>query len=299
MMGTLLALGLLAYLLWQQGWEEILAAFRQIPTWRLAACALLMVVSRLAVAARWHVLLAAADPQIQFAESLRITFAGLFATNFLPTTVGGDVVRLAGAIQRGMDTALSAASLIADRLVGMAGMAMVVPFGLSQFLAARQLALLAHPPILSGSLTLPLSRFWRSAWEKALSLVREMLSALSFWLKQPRALFLSLAFTWIHMLCIFAILQNLLAGMGDTLPFWLIGGLYSIVYFVTLLPISINSYGLQEVSITLVFTQAGGATLAAALAAALVYRTLMMLASLPGALFIPSMMTSRGEPPES
>jgi len=65
--------------------------------------------------------------QISLAETLRLTFAGLFANNFLPSTVGGDVVRLAGAMQARYDSAISAASLVIDRLVGMAGMTLFLP----------------------------------------------------------------------------------------------------------------------------------------------------------------------------
>jgi uncharacterized protein (TIRG00374 family) len=98
--GTLIALALLVYLLSQQGWQEIATAIHQIPFWRLALALGLMFISRIAVAARWHVLLRGADLKIPFRQSLRITFAGLFASNFLPTTIGGDVVRLAGAIHQ-------------------------------------------------------------------------------------------------------------------------------------------------------------------------------------------------------
>ena len=49
---------------------------------------------------------------------------------FLPTTIGGDVVRLAGAMQMGYDRAVSLASLVADRLIGALAMIFTVPFGL-------------------------------------------------------------------------------------------------------------------------------------------------------------------------
>ncbi|MBW6474542.1 MAG: hypothetical protein K0B14_15555 [Anaerolineaceae bacterium] len=48
----------------------------------------------------------------------------------MPTTIGGDVVRLAGAMRLGIGGSLAAASLMVDRLIGMAGMAMAAPLGL-------------------------------------------------------------------------------------------------------------------------------------------------------------------------
>jgi hypothetical protein len=56
----------------------------------------LMIISRLAVTGRWHVLLHSGGIRITPSQSFQITMAGLFANNFLPTTVGGDVIRLAG-----------------------------------------------------------------------------------------------------------------------------------------------------------------------------------------------------------
>lgn len=82
--GTLLAIVLLVYLLSQQGWEEIKAAIQQIPLWRFFAAMGLMIISRFAVAGRWHVLLRSADQKVSPWDTLRVTFAGLFATNFLP-----------------------------------------------------------------------------------------------------------------------------------------------------------------------------------------------------------------------
>jgi uncharacterized membrane protein YbhN (UPF0104 family) len=102
------------------------------------------------------------------------------------------------------------------------------------------------------------------------------------------------------MLCLFAILQQFLVGMGEDVPFWLIVGLYSLVYFVTLLPVSVNGYGVQEVSMTFLLTSLGGVSMNGSLTSALLFRTLMMAASLPGALFVPAMLAySRETPPET
>jgi uncharacterized membrane protein YbhN (UPF0104 family) len=294
--GTLLALTLLVFLLSQQGWGEILTAMRSIPAWRLILAFALMMGSRFAVSARWHVLLRSAEMPASFGQSMRITFAGLFASNFLPTTIGGDVVRLGGALQLKFDAATSAASLIADRLVGMAGMAMVIPFGLPRFLqqVSSGRGLLQSSMILfAGFASLPGNRWLNKAREKGQRILQKILAALSLWLKRPRALLGALLFSWIHMICLFLVITQLFAGMNQHISFWLTGGLYAIVYFITLLPVSINGYGLQEVSMTFIFTNLAGAAMGTGLAAALLFRTLMIIASLPGAAFIPTMLSRR------
>lgn len=282
LVGTLLAIGLLILLLAEQGWGDIWAALRQIEAWRLGLALGLMIVSRLAVAARWHVLLRSGGQPISLRQSLRINFAGLFASNFLPTTVGGDLVRLAGALQLRLDGAVSAASLIADRLVGMVGMALMIPFSF---------------PALSGGGGVALAGVgftdWaRQAWQKSLDLLRRLYQALAVWLRQPRAVLAALAFSGLHMLCLFNVIGLLLGGMDQHMSFWTIGGLYSLVYFITLIPISINGYGLQELSMTMIFSNLGKAPVSAGLTAALLFRTIMMLVSLPGALFVPDILAA-------
>jgi uncharacterized membrane protein YbhN (UPF0104 family) len=255
-LGTLLAVALLVYLLAQQGWDEILSAIRQIAGWRFVAALLLMVVSRLAVAGRWHVLMRSARTGISFGQSLRITLAGLFASNFLPTTIGGDVVRLGAAIRLGYDRAVSIASLVADRLVGMAGMAMALPFGIPAFLGWLNSV---GGPAASASLPSILAVPWLGAlWERLRCGIRRLLEALQLWLRQPRALLGALGCTWIHMLCTFAQVWLLLGGMDESISFWAIAGLWSATYFVTLLPISINGMGVQELSMTFFYTTLGG-----------------------------------------
>ena len=104
-------------------------AVRQIPLWRFLLATALVFISRFFVVGRWHVLLRSAEMDIPFSRSVALTFTGLFAANFLPTTIGGDVVRFAGAVEMGYSSTLILASLVADRLIGMAGMAMVLPSG--------------------------------------------------------------------------------------------------------------------------------------------------------------------------
>jgi glycosyltransferase 2 family protein len=291
--GTLISLVLLVDLLYQQGWEQILAVIQQIPPWRLILALVLMIISRLAVVARWQVLLQAGDVPITFRQTLRITFAGLFATNFLPTTVGGDLVRFAGILQYHYDGAVGAASLIADRLVGMAGMAMMVPFSFPVLLTkdwtAPETGLQAgwqYAGAFAG-----LGKWTRRAWASVQQALLRIYEALKVWLRQPRSLLVSLGYTWINMLCLFGVLSMVTGGTG--MPFWQIGGLYSLVYFVTLIPISINGYGLQEFSMTLIFSNLGQASISQGLAAALLFRTLMILVSLPGALFLPDILAAK------
>ena len=102
------------------------------------------------------------------------------------------------------------------------------------------------------------------------------------------------------MACIFAAIYLLAEGMSDHLSYWLIAGLWSLTYFVTLIPISINGYGVQELSLTFLLSRLGGLTHAESLTIAILIRILFIITSLPGALFLPSIlaaMNNKQKPP--
>ena len=280
--GTVAAFTLLIYLLSRQGWDQILKGISAIPAWRFLAAIALMLVSRLVVAARWHVLLNAVGQRMPWPESLRITFAGLFASNFLPTTIGGDVVRLAMVLRLDYDKIVATASLAVDRLVGLAGMATAAPLGL--FPAIGTAAAWGSPTGLAAGVFTGFTGRMRDLWTR-------LTKALGLWMRSPRSLLLAYAWTWVHQLALFGVVYLMLHGLGENAPFWLIGGLWSFTYFVTLLPISINGLGLQELSMTAIFSSVGGVSVAGAATAALLVRTIQMLASLPGALFLPDILS--------
>lgn len=292
--GSLLAAGLLIAWL-TQNWGEVTAALQQVG-WQGFLLALgLMLLSRFCTVGRWHTLLRSADVPITPRQSIQLTFAGLFAANFLPTTVGGDLVRFAGAVQLGFDGAVSAASLVADRLVGMAGMATVLPLGLWQVL--RQPLPAAAPRV--GWLAVAPAAWQRAAkWaaKQAGKLWLSITHALRLWVTRPKSLLLAYLFTWGHMLSVFLAVSLLFARMGVAVPLWLVAGCWALSYFPTLLPVSINGLGVQELTLTFFFVQYGAAPLPAALAMAALMRLLPALVSLPGVFFVPGLLAGRRLP---
>ncbi len=294
--GTLLALALLVFVLSQQGWEQILSAFKKLQIWHILAALALTLLSRLAIWLRWHILLHSGGTGTRLSQSLRITLAGLFASNFLPTTIGGDLLRLAGAVQMRIDAATSTASLMVDRLVGMAGMALPLPVGILTLLQAGLPT--AGPVIPAANVSIAVLST-KSLWGKFRSFWRETLTHFQHWTKHPTWLLLSLGFTLLHQVFLYSSIVILLNGMHQPADWLRIAGVWSLVYFITLLPISINGYGLQEISTTLLFTHLAGISTEASAMIALLVRSMQMIASLPGAFFLPSIAAARRNPNDS
>jgi uncharacterized membrane protein YbhN (UPF0104 family) len=291
--GSILSLLLLVYLLSQQGWQDIFHALAQIPWWIFGFAFLLMIFSRFAVSGRWFSLLRVTDENVTWWQSVRLTLAGLFATNFLPTTIGGDIVRLTGAVQYGKNGLVVAASLIVDRLIGMFGMLLVVPLGLIPLFDWFSTNRVIQSFPLAAGIVHSENSFIKKAKHKLANAFRKIVQAIQLWWQQPLSLLISLAFTGLHMICFFGIIWVLFKNLGDPISFGMVAGLYSFVYLVTLLPISINGYGLQELSFSVIFSQVGGASLQNSLTVALIFRTLTMLASLPGAAFVPGILAGQ------
>ncbi len=282
--GTLISLLLLVVVVASQGVGEFLQALITIPFPYVAAAIGLTLLSRLFTIARWFVLLRAASAPLGILPASRLVFMGLFASNFLPTTIGGDVVRLAGAIKFKVDAGVSIASLVVDRLVGSAGMAFMLPFGLPLLIQRVNGVGLIFPFFLGAGNALG------TAWQKFLRLMAQTWKSALLWVRKPTSLGLSLLCSFGHMACTFASVALLLSGLNEPLSFWTIGGLWSIAYFVSLIPVSINGLGLQEISITYIFSELGGISLPSALALAVLMRLMFLVASLPGAFFLPELL---------
>ena len=280
--GTILSVALLAVLFYQFR-EDVLGALQHVTLANLLLAFGCIFLSRLMTVARWHVLLRSGGIDIPLSQTVSLTFTGLFASNFLPTTIGGDVVRLAGAMQMGYDRAVCLASIAADRLINMAGMSFAAPIGIYQLVQLSPLQAFA----LAG---LP-----KKSWD----FVRRTLTSLTVWIKQPIALLKALGFAWANLLLVVAAYYFLIQGMGAFLPYWKLIGLVSLAYFITLVPISINGYGLHELSITFLFSQIGGVSIGVCAVVVVLQRLLMMLASLPGAITLPGVLAKMdgGEQP--
>jgi uncharacterized membrane protein YbhN (UPF0104 family) len=277
-LGTALAVGLIFVIMREEGWGEVLGALHQISWPQLVWAIGLVLLSRIFVASRWYVLLRSGDVPMPVSDAVALTFTGLFANNFLPTTIGGDVVRLAGAMRLGYDRAVCLASIAADRLIGMLGMVFTLPLGLVPTLEAIGQG--ATQSLALGTL-----------FSRALGFARRTLRTFSTWIGKPFALLAALGCTWGHMLCTFLTIYILIEALA---------GLWSLSYFVTLVPISINGYGVQELSLTFLFSTVAGLTTATSLTLALLVRALYVGVSLIGAFYMPGILASveRRQPSE-
>lgn len=281
-LGSVLALVLLLILIREEGDGELFSALRRVSPWYFFIALVVLLISRTFAAARWYILLRSGGVNISLSRAIMLMFTGNFSSNFLPTTIGGDVVRLSGAMQMGYDRAICLASLVVDRLIGMAGMALALPLGLIPLFSLND-----------GSLVQSLSL--AGLFQKVTDFAKRTLEAFSIWLKKPLGLSGALLATLGNQIFIYFMIYLLLLGIDHQVSFWLVAGMYTLTYFVTLIPISINGLGVQELSMTFLLVQLGGLTSSESATIALLTRVLFILTSLPGAFFLPSILAAMNE----
>lgn len=267
----LIPAALIAWLVAQMDWNAVWPLLKNMPAWPLAASALFYTASHIVIAVRWRFLLRFQNLEIPFARLLGLVFVGAFVSNFLPTTIGGDVIRMFGAAQGQRKRGVIVASVAADRLYNLVGMFLLLPLaltleglglsGLKQAGAFPALAMAGWPKLKER-----LARTWRE--------VRR-------WFVSPACILPALALSWLCVGLSFASFWVIALGLGIPVSYWQACGIAVLSYFIALLPIALNGLGLLEGSVTyLLMLQ--GATLEQAMAAALLSRLATMAVSLLG-----------------
>lgn len=274
--GTVFSLGLLFWLLWKQDWNAILAAIKDLPVWIFLASFALLLFRHTWNTTRWFILVRAQNIPIRFLKAMKLVFAGLFVSNFLPSMVGGDVVRIAGIFQESENRIAGAASVIVDRVVGVVGMLFVLPF------SAPLIHLIFSKGLLFGGILKPGSPKWVDPIRKS---VEKTFTALKIWLRQPWSLLLALISSLLGVLSNAISVLMIAMEMGIPVSITDVIGASTLIYFITMIPVSINGYGLRELAILSFYTHFG-ASAEQATALALVTRFLYLIVSLPGSLWV-------------
>jgi len=101
-----------------QGWDEIVAAFKQISFSQILFAFLFVLLSRFCVILRWYILLRSGWRPRLFSEASPSPSPACFSSNSYRPPLAVMWFAWPGAIQLGYDRAVSLASLVADRLIG-------------------------------------------------------------------------------------------------------------------------------------------------------------------------------------
>lgn len=299
--GTLISSALFVWLLSRQDWAKTWESLSNSPIWLLPLVFLLYFSGVVLNTLRWNVLLRAQGISVPFLELLKIVITGSFASNFLPSTIGGDTVRIVSLTRFSAAWSVSVASVVVDRLMNVLAMFTILPFSFIVFgmPGAFPQNAFAFKPLgwVFGSIGWTGDRVgkWRSRLARWF---KRLLEIIQIWIGQPGVLVLSFIFAWFSSMAVFLAIWALARGLGMTLVLYQVMGVMALTYLLSLLPISINGYGVREVAVTTLYMQLG-ASLEQASTLAVVTRFVLLLEALPGALWLSKYVTpeERGEEP--
>jgi len=292
---------LLYWLIATIDWTQFARTVRAIPGQRLAAGLLVAFLGQLLCAWRLRVLLHAQSVDVRYLFCVRLTFLGLFAGNFLPSTIGGDAVKIVLLARQGVGTAVSTLSVAADRLLGLAAFALLLPtvltaphiLGLQSFEnSARVAGLVAVAGFAAiAGLVFLLLRFSESRMAASsgrgrfANMMSTVTSTLSRWTKRPGDLLFAMAVSLAAALAGIVSVWIQAQPMGLSLTLIDFIAVYALVYFAALVPVSLNGVGVQEMAFVYLLPRLG-ANPEQAMALALMARLFLVVISLPGAIFM-------------
>lgn len=284
------SLALMGVIFYRMDFSEFVGLMRGADARFLALATGLVMVGLVIGAYRWQRLLRALGIPMPLRTLVASYFVGLFFNNFLPTSMGGDVVRIYDVARYSRQPSAAAASVIAERalsslaqgLIALLGLAL--GYGVARRFSGEIMALLA---ILCLIL---LALLFGDRWARKLRLpdprslrskIVGALDSISFCLRnKPLALwviFVSLFFHAVIVLINYAIFEALGADVSLVYCFLAI----PVILFITLLPVSINGLGIREWAYIYFFGRLG-LSMTESVAASLMFFFLLILVSLIG-----------------
>ncbi len=129
---SVLMLGLLYTRLPELDWDEVVPSWTASTAWWLLGAAVLTMFGIVLSALRWKQVLNALDlgDKAPMKRLVPLYFAGQFVSNVLPTTIGGDVLRVTRLSKDNGDTPDTFASVVLERLTGWLVLPLITFIGL-------------------------------------------------------------------------------------------------------------------------------------------------------------------------
>lgn len=252
----------------------------------------LLTLSTLLVAVRWRV--AALDvneeaPGVGF--FVRSFYRGAFLNQGLPTTLGGDTLRVVELSRELGSKREALGTVLFDRVIGLAGLLLInvlmLPVSLQLLPTPLALAVggmsAAALLAIAGALALPWTRL--SHHHKILDLIAELNDCGRRVLAHPRGFVLQCLLSVSVHLCTILAIFVLARRFGVETDFWTHLVIQPSVVIVALLPISLAGWGAREGAMTALFAAVGVAA-PAVMATSLTFGAISLLSTLPGLFFL-------------
>ena len=255
-----ISFAVLFWLYYSLGSDALIQAWEKTDLCLFGGAVFVQILSYLLGSFRWQILLRGGGVQVPFLTAFQPYYLGLFLNQFLPTSVGGDVVRVYTLYKQGYAGEGLAASAIIDRLIGL--LALLILASLAVILSEKNLVPEAVETIviitLSALLACALLFFifpvpyslvvWASKFDPHTLLGRflRVLRVCRTYKGSSVLLVCSLSLSFLLqglMILVYVILAQAL-GLDISLTIFLIA--VPLVFVATALPLSIGGLGVRE-----------------------------------------------------
>jgi uncharacterized membrane protein YbhN (UPF0104 family) len=292
------SLGLLALLFSRVDFATLWGYARTAsPPW-LAAALAVQLVFILISAWRWGLLLDAARVPVTRAELVTSFFVATFFNNFLPSNIGGDVIRIADTAKPAGSKTIATLIVLADRGIGLVGLVLVAALGASLadhlpgtgivgpsilwMVLAGSLAgagVLIWRPALLVRMLRPIERFHPEWIGERLDRLEGLLGHLR---AAPAALAGCLAGAIAVQMVLVTFYMTIARSLSVPISFWQLALIVPMSFLMQLIPLSMNGFGVREATFAYYFTRIG-LPIEQALLVSFMGAALMLLFSLTGA----------------
>lgn len=295
----------------EQRWDNLVKIFLQMNVWVFSGALSVFVACQMVVGARWWLLLRAQSISIGFWAAVRLYFLGWFYNNFMPGSVGGDLLR-AWYVTKHTDKKFEAVlSVFVDRVIGLLSTLTIAVFFYALFLRGKGKAVtfgssgsllnaiseyrwiiicvvVALATVFGGLLLYKrsrviLGRVWSYIYLYGARMIKKLTNAVVIYCRSPMtilAVFGLTVFLQITQITGFWILgQNM--GIDVSVKYYYV--FFTLTWVFGAVPVSIGGAVVVEGLLAYLFIEFAGVEPEAALAIALCQRVVWMFASLPGA----------------
>ncbi|HXE83437.1 MAG TPA: lysylphosphatidylglycerol synthase transmembrane domain-containing protein [Gemmatimonadales bacterium] len=293
---AIVSIGLLALLFSRVDVSRLWGVARKASLGWLAFALLLYLAMLLASALRWGVLLRAQHVRLPFSFLTQSFLVATFFNNFLPSNIGGDVIRIADSAKAAGSKTLATTVVLIDRGLGVLGLALIAATGatIMQRMAVGPVgpgilwagfglgAIIATPALLMPEavtkLLQPLRVFHREWVDER---IEKLTYALTRFKETPTALAACFAGAVVVQAILVLFYVAIARSMNIPIGFAELAVIVPVSFIVQMVPLSVNGFGIREATFGFYFTRLG-LPLESALLVSFVGAALIMLFSLSG-----------------
>ncbi|MHC4158424.1 MAG: lysylphosphatidylglycerol synthase transmembrane domain-containing protein [Planctomycetota bacterium] len=309
-------IGIICGVLWvraEDRWSRLVEIFGDMNLGIFACALCVFITGQLTLSLRWLLLIRTQSIHIKFWPAVRLVFLGLFYNNFMPSSVGGDLIR-AWYVTKHTDKKFEAVlSVFVDRVVGLTSTLIIAAFfyvlflrgkgcvigpgesksgGAFEFIVQRKAIFIGLIVVVGAAFCglllhrqgrVLLKKICLSFEEHGLRLIKKFRDAIVIYCKRPLAILAAFGLTVLLQMMTITAFWFLGADMGIEASAKYYYVFFTLTWVLGAVPVSIGGAVVVEATLAYLFIHFAGVGEELAAALALCQRAVWMLASLPGA----------------